>query len=232
MKIRARESFDSKAIDSAMVSCFKFKCLRKSPVISQRGSRVSMFQSGQIPEKVDLASVESGLELEHGVVLRRPRTFLRSISTTSYDAMSSGDEADEVSETLDILYPVPRVKTHEHALEEANCRLGVDEKNGKVTASASDGSHPRDHSKPFFFVGNRQNWFEASLREGQKRWRAGQAHSAAATKSFAEKAQTKGELSERNFQFSFRLEGLRQFYFRFGNLQDLPSTIPDMFALL
>jgi hypothetical protein len=120
---------------------FKFKCFRKSSVNSLRDSRESIFQSDKNEKishddtKVDATLTDNDLELEHGVVLRRHnRTYLHSISTTtSYDAMSSGDEADEVAETLDVLYPLPRVKTHERTLvEEANSRPSVDNKNGKA----------------------------------------------------------------------------------------------------
>lgn len=126
---------------------FKFKCFRKSTVNSLRDSRESIFQSDK-NEKISHddkklnfttcstpIATDNELELEHGVVLRRHnRTYLHSISTTtSYDAMSSGDEADEVAETLDVLYPLPRVKTHERPLaEEANSRPSVDDKNGKM----------------------------------------------------------------------------------------------------
>lgn len=75
------------------------------------------------------------------VVLRRHnRKYLHSISTVSNDAMSSDDD----DETLDILYPLPHVNTHERSLN--NCsnnnnstnnstaddtKRGIDKNNGK-----------------------------------------------------------------------------------------------------
>ena len=133
-------------VDSCL-KAFKFKCFRKSAVSSMQDSRESVFQSDKslkAPHNDKTFNfttcaaptvVDNDLELEHGVVLRRHnRTYLHSISTTtSYDAMSSGDEADEVGETLDVLYPLPRVKTHERPLaEETNNRPGADDKNGKM----------------------------------------------------------------------------------------------------
>jgi hypothetical protein len=125
---------------------FKFKCFRKSSASSLRDSYESIFQTDKNEKfshddtKVDATLTDNDLELEHGVVLRRHnRTYLHSISTTtSYDAMSSGDEADEVAETLDVLYPLPRVKAHERTLvEEANSRPSVDNKNGKANLFVS-----------------------------------------------------------------------------------------------
>lgn len=132
-------------------SCFrtiKFKCFRKASIHnSLRDSCESIFQRDKNEKishddkKINLTgcvaptATDNDLELEHDVVLRRHnRTYLHSISTTtSYDAMSSGDEADEVAETLDVLYPLPRVKTHERTLaEEANSWPSVDDKNGKM----------------------------------------------------------------------------------------------------
>ena len=132
-------------VDSCL-KAFKFKCFRKSAVVSIQGSHESIFQSDKSLKALDNdkilnfttcaapIAVDNDLELEHGVVFRRHnRTYLHSISTTtSYDAMSSGDEADEVGETLDVLYPLPRAKTHERPLaEETNNRPGADDKNGK-----------------------------------------------------------------------------------------------------
>lgn len=140
-------------------SCFKVfrvKCFRKSSVKTNRESRESIFQSDKnaindnvlhdkknhfdrsttsidSDKKVNyersINDFEYGLEMEPDVVLRRQnRPYLRSISTTtSNDAMSS-DEDD--NENLDILYPLPRVNTHERSLiEEAN-RQTVDKNNG------------------------------------------------------------------------------------------------------
>lgn len=51
------------------------------------------------------------------VVLRRHnRKYLHSFSTVSYDAMSSDDD----NETLDILYPLPHVNTHERSFNNSN----------------------------------------------------------------------------------------------------------------
>lgn len=62
------------------------------------------------------------------VVLRRHnRKYLHSISTVSNDAMSSDDD----DETLDILYPLPHVNTHERSL---NCTDDIKriDKNGMI----------------------------------------------------------------------------------------------------
>lgn len=71
------------------------------------------------------------LEMEPEVVLRRHnRQYLRSISTTSNDAMSSEEDDDE---TLDILSPLPRVSTHERSLTEEPNRQLLDKHNGTDT---------------------------------------------------------------------------------------------------
>lgn len=135
---------------------FKLKCFRKSSINALRDSRESIFQSEKnanifqgdkkpnfatcaipIDKKLAADNGYDGLELEPGVVLRRHnRFYLRSISsttTTSNDAMSSDDENYYDDETLDVLYPLPGVNTHERPLiEEANNRPTVDDKNGRV----------------------------------------------------------------------------------------------------
>ena len=64
------------------------------------------------------------------VVLRRHnRKYLYSTSTVSNDAMSSDDD-----ETLDILYPLPHVNTHERSLNNSNCTDDIKriDKNGMI----------------------------------------------------------------------------------------------------
>lgn len=143
-------------VDSCF-KAFKLKCFRKSSLKSNRDSRESIFQSDKIAINEDIwrdkkshfasstTSIDNdkkvtpdnglndleynGLEAEPDVVLRRHnRSYLRSISTTtSNDALSSDDDNNE---NLDILYPLPRVNTHERTLiEEAN-RQTVDKNNG------------------------------------------------------------------------------------------------------
>ena len=66
------------------------------------------------------------LDVEHVVLRRHNRAYLRSISTTtSNDAISSDDDVDD-DENLDILYPLPRDNTHERPLEEGNRQNNVD----------------------------------------------------------------------------------------------------------
>lgn len=129
-------------------SCFKvFKsnCFRKSSISSQRSS---VFQIDKRPISENISKdkkfnttanatpidtdktlsydcdVEySTFELDPNVILRRHnRFYLRSVSaTTSCDAMSSEEDDNE---NLDILYPLPRVNTHERALsEESNQQI-------------------------------------------------------------------------------------------------------------
>lgn len=64
------------------------------------------------------------LEMEPEVVLRRHnRQYLRSISTTSYEAITSEEDDDE---TLDILSPLPRDSVHEWSFsEEAHQQIGM-----------------------------------------------------------------------------------------------------------
>lgn len=140
-------------------SCFKLfrsKCYRKNSVLD---SRESIYENekcaiGADDKKVDYnfdctatsidndmkrGQTDSGfgesehqfMEVEPDVILRRfPRHYLRSVSTsTSYDAMTSDDDWDD--ENLDILYPLPRVNTHERSLsEESNRQTTVDKANG------------------------------------------------------------------------------------------------------
>lgn len=132
-------------------SCFQVfsaKCFRKSPIKSRNssfqndksaisdnilqdkkycddivGSATSIESDKKVKSDNNSTDVEYyGLEMEPDVPLRRHnRAYLRSISTTtSCDAMSS-DEEDK-----DILYPLPRVNTHERSLiEEANRQIVV-----------------------------------------------------------------------------------------------------------
>lgn len=144
-------------------SCFKVfsgKCFRKSPIKSRNSSfqndksaiSDNLLQDKKYCDEIvgSTTSIEGdkrvksdnstdvdyyGLELEPDVTLRRHnRPYLRSISTTtSYDAMSS-DEEDK-----DILYPLPRVNTHERSL--------VDEAHSRQTESIKSGS--KDDSNPY-----------------------------------------------------------------------------------
>jgi hypothetical protein len=137
---------------------FKAKCFRKTSIRSRRDSCESIFHNDQkaINEKcfldkknnfadsatsndndkkvitdnnVDNFDCNYG-ETEPDVVLRRyHRSYLRSTSTTtSNDALSSDDDDNE--ENLDILYPLPRVNTHERPLSEEANRQIVDKNNG------------------------------------------------------------------------------------------------------
>lgn len=135
-------------VDSCF-KAFKLRCFRKSSTSTLRDSCESIFQSDKKisifhdDKKPNFATCSTpihadnnadGLEMEPDVVLRRHnRTYLRSISTTtSYDAMTSEDEEND-NENLDILYPLPRVNTHDRPLiEETNNRLIVVDKIGKV----------------------------------------------------------------------------------------------------
>lgn len=137
-------------------SCFKLfkaKCFRKSSLKTLRDSRESIFEDDKIAinennshdKKYNFAisttsfdidikvkpdniinemEHQQGLEVEPDVILRRHnRRYLRSVSTTtSNDAMSS----DEDDENLDVLYPLPRVNTHERSLTEETTRQNVD----------------------------------------------------------------------------------------------------------
>lgn len=134
---------------------FKAKCFRKSSLKTLRDSRESVFEDDKnerinenilhdkkynfdvtttsfdtkIKVKPDNIINESeyhqGIEMEPDVILRRHnRRYLRSVSTTnSNDAMSSDEDEDE---NLDILYPLPRVNTHERSLTEEANRQTVD----------------------------------------------------------------------------------------------------------
>lgn len=140
-------------------SCFKLfrsKCYRKSSVMA--GSRESIYEHEKWANPVhdkksdfDISATSIGnttrrakddnrvseseqqlcLEVEPVILRRHPRSYLRSVSTTtSNDAMSSDDDGED--EIFDVLYPLPRVNTHERSLtgEESIRQNAVDKANG------------------------------------------------------------------------------------------------------
>jgi hypothetical protein len=74
----------------------------------------------------DIETYHDAAEDDPGVVLRRHnRKYLHSVSTVSNDALSSDDD----NETLDILFPLPHVNTHERSLVDETKR---NDKNGMI----------------------------------------------------------------------------------------------------
>ncbi|CRK86262.1 CLUMA_CG000166, isoform A [Clunio marinus] len=178
-----KTTFVTNMVDSCF-KVFKSNCFRKSSISSQRSS---VFQIDKRPISENISKdkkfnttanatpidtdktlsydcdVEySTFELDPNVILRRHnRFYLRSVSaTTSCDAMSSEEDDNE---NLDILYPLPRVNTHERALsEESNQqitdKINSDKNNSKSSTSKdglkhNDGGRVRDNSnflKTFF----------------------------------------------------------------------------------
>lgn len=147
---------------------FKVKCFRKASLKTVRDSRESVFEdekiaineydshdkkynfalsttSFDIVRKIEPESIinekqnQLGIEVEPDVILRRHnRAYLRSVSTTtSNDAMSSDEDDDE---NLDVLYPLPRVNTHERSLTEESTRQTVDNgmKRGFIDIQSED----------------------------------------------------------------------------------------------
>lgn len=139
-------------------SCFKIfkaKCFRRAIIAESRESvfeddknatsdkKQPNFDSSapsidnEKKGKAEHTEYKSLLDCEPEVILRRHnRRVIRSISeTTSNDAMSSDEEGDD-DENLDILYPLPRVSTHERSLIEEGTRtqLVIDKHNDMESA--------------------------------------------------------------------------------------------------
>ncbi|KAG5677390.1 hypothetical protein PVAND_007153 [Polypedilum vanderplanki] len=116
---------------SSKLQCDSFESLYLNENNNKTSSSVPVSKKYNDNIITDIETYHHNDMIEDGVILRRHnRKYLTSVSTVSNDALSSDDDDNE---TLDILYPLPHVNTHERSLVDETKYCDKNDKNPLAT---------------------------------------------------------------------------------------------------